>query len=78
MTQTITLTNTFHNTESRLQPAPYGNGTGYVSRKTALRVRRELCGVEGCTCGGEFGQRGSAIDVIRMTADRGYIVCMGA
>jgi hypothetical protein len=74
--KTLTLTNSFHNTEARVRPIPQGDGYSFISRKTALRLRRELCGVTGCTCGGEFGQRGGKthIDVINETSDRGYLV----
>lgn len=76
-THTITLTNNFHGTEARVRPVPDSTGYYYISRKTALRLRRELCGIDGCVCGGEFGQRGgdAHIDVIYQTADRGYLVC---
>jgi hypothetical protein len=75
---TITLTNSFHGTEARVRPVPERKGVGYISRKTALRLRRELCGIEGCTCGGEFGERGDHLEVIGQTGDRGYLVCVAA
>lgn len=76
---TITLTNDFHNTSATVRPSLIKDGrfAGYhkISRKTALRLRNELCGISGCSCGGNFGERGGAhIDVINEDYDRNYIV----
>ena len=75
----ITLTNSFHNTEAAVRPVPITEGRfkGYhrISRRTALRLRNQLCGIEGCACGGTFGERGGqALVVINEDYDRNYIV----
>ena len=75
----ITLTNEFHNTEATVIPQliTEGRHKGYykISRKTALRLRNELCGIEGCTCGGTFGERGGAyLNVVNEDYDRNYII----
>jgi hypothetical protein len=77
--KTITLTNDFHNTEAKVRPIEIKDGRFKISRKTALRLRRELCGVDGCTCGGTFGERGGAhLDVINEDYDRNYIISMSS
>lgn len=45
--RTITLRNDFHNTEVRVRLA---DGVNVLSYGQTLRVMRELCGVNGCTC----------------------------
>ena len=74
-----TLTNDFHNTEAAFiaQRITEGRFAGKykISRKTAMRLRRELCGVEGCICGDEFGARpGAPIRVITEDHERNYII----
>lgn len=78
---TITLTNDFHNTSANVRPIIIKDGrfAGYykISRKTAMRLRNELCGSSDCTCGGTFGQRGGAyLDVVNEDCDRNYIINM--
>ena len=62
----ITLLNTFHNTlaRTRLTRADLeriaGTHPAYwteAERRTVARLRRQLCGIAGCTCGGTFGER---------------------
>ena len=53
MTRTITLINDFHNTDVTLRPRG-----GWLSKDQVRRARRMLCGVTGCTCGGNAGERG--------------------
>lgn len=50
----ITLTNDFHGTSVNLRP----DGAGQLSVSQVARARRTLCGVKGCTCGGDLGERG--------------------
>lgn len=40
----VTLRNDFHNSEANVH-------LGKVSSSNAARIRRKLCGIEGCTCG---------------------------
>ena len=73
--KTIELTNNFHNTEAKVRPVLITDGRfkGYhkISRRTALRLRSELCGSADCTCGGCFGERGGAhLNVISEDYDR--------
>ena len=70
----ITLTNNFHGTTATVRPIPERQGVGYISRRTVLRLRRALCGISGCMCGGQFGERDGHLDVINQTSDRGYLV----
>ena len=50
-----------------------------ISRKTALRLRAELCGSKNCTCGGSFGERGGAyLAVVNEDYERNYIIDMSA
>ncbi|MDP2026467.1 hypothetical protein [Sulfuriferula sp.] len=79
MNTTYTLTNSFHNTSATVRPVAITEGRfagmHKISRKTALRLRNELCGIEGCTCGGNFGERGGIVlDVANEDYDRNYIV----
>ncbi len=46
-----TLRNDFHNTSCTVN-------IGVLSSRQASRVRKILCGIRGCTCGGELGERG--------------------
>jgi hypothetical protein len=75
----ILLTNDFHHTESRVQPVLIKTGrfSGYyrISKATVMRLRNTLCGIKGCTCGGEFGERGChSIEVVNQDYDQNYIV----
>ena len=54
----ITLTNNFHHTSVTLRARRSPRGM-VLSRRQVLRARRELCGCEGCTCGGPLGERGN-------------------
>ena len=58
----ITVRNNFHNTEARIHPKAEKQKNGtlryFVTKKTAQRVRRALCGISDCQCSGEFGERG--------------------
>lgn len=63
----LTLTNTFHNTsvrtrytEERLERLSklYPQERTAAENATIRRLRRALCGIEGCTCAQDiFGQR---------------------
>lgn len=49
-----TLRNDFHGSEVTLRA-----GAGQeLSLSQILRARRTLCGITGCTCGGNLGERG--------------------
>ena len=41
------LTNDFHNTSATVRVGK----NGFMSPRTVKRVERELCGIDGCTCG---------------------------
>jgi hypothetical protein len=52
--ETMELRNDFHRSSVCLRvPAD-----GILSREQVARARRVLCGVAGCTCGGNLGERG--------------------
>ncbi|MCP5415267.1 MAG: hypothetical protein H6961_11755 [Chromatiaceae bacterium] len=50
----ITLKNDFHNTEVRLQ-ADIGDE---LTPAQIRRAKQALCGIDGCTCSGDAGERG--------------------
>lgn len=79
MNTTYTLSNSFHNTSANVRPTAITEGRYVglhkISRKTALRLCSELCGITGCVCGGTFGERGGVIfDVTHEDCDGNYIV----
>ena len=79
----VTLTNEFHGTEVTISPVEIKEGrfAGYhkVSRETVVRARRTLCGISGCQCGGQFGERGGAyLRVVNEDFNRNLIVDMKA
>lgn len=49
----IKLTNNFHGTEATIIVKD-----GRVSTRSGMRAWNTLCGVQGCICGGQLGQRG--------------------
>ncbi len=54
----ITIRNEFHNTQARIRA-----GIGDVLTPSQVkRCRRKLCGIKGCTCGGELSERGRQRD----------------
>lgn len=53
MSQTITITNNFHNTTARLRVPDSGS----ITKRQYQRAMRKLCGISDCTCGGERGSR---------------------
>jgi hypothetical protein len=79
MSNVITLTNDFHNTSATVRPAPIADGRyaglHKISRRTTQRLQAELCGVAGCMCSGNFGERGGPLlHVVNEDYDRNYIV----
>ena len=57
MKKRIVVTNDFHNTSAFFLGTP--GKTSHLSKKQADRVWGQLCGIKGCTCGGQLGERGS-------------------
>jgi len=49
----IKITNSFHNSEAVCRPSD----NGYLSPSQVRRLRKKLCGIEGCTCGDCVGAR---------------------
>jgi S-ribosylhomocysteine lyase LuxS involved in autoinducer biosynthesis len=81
--KTITLTNSFHNTEAHVIPQAIttGRNKGYhsISRAAQMRIRKALCGNKGCVCGGTFGERdGYHLAVVGSDYDRNIIVDLRA
>jgi len=78
MKKKITLTNDFHNTSATIVPVPITDGRfkglHKISRKTYLRVCHELCGINGCQCGGQFGHRAGHVAVVNEDYDRNLII----
>lgn len=54
----ITLKNDYHGTEVRLRVG----SDGRLTERQVKRVRKVLCGVDGCTCGDNLGRRGPQDD----------------
>jgi hypothetical protein len=54
--KTIALRNEFHNTSARVRVNE--SGETLLRASTVRRIRRALCGLKDCTCGGALGQRG--------------------
>lgn len=52
--KTATIKNDYHNTTAQVRYA----GDGALSAAVTRRVRATLCGISGCTCGGNLGERG--------------------
>ena len=52
MEKMIELRNDFHHSTARIKE-------GVLTRRTVRRVRNALCGIEGCTCGGNLSERGN-------------------
>lgn len=74
-----TLTNDFHNTTATVRPVRIKDGrySGLhkISRRTAIRLRSELCGVGDCVCSGSFGERGGVQFYVRgQDYEQNYIV----
>jgi len=61
----LELKNTFHNTtvKIRIDRCP-----GWISKRSRQRAKRKLCGIKGCICSNEFGERPS---VHQITGDDG-------
>ena len=79
MRNRIIFTNSFHNTKSSVVPQAITDGRfkglHQITRNTVLRLRRELCGVSGCTCGGTFGEReGAYLNIVNEDSNRNYII----
>ncbi len=65
MATTYTLQNDFHHTEVRVRTTGlqhiHGEVTLRLSRNQIKRAKRELCGIDDCTCSGEVGTRGKQV-----------------
>lgn len=68
----ITLTNDYHNSEVNLlvDSGALNQGGAELSPTQISRARRELCGVDGCTCGDDLGMRGSQSVHVHVGSDR--------
>lgn len=53
--KTITIYNSFHGTAANVRLAD----TNVLSASQVRRVRRSLCGIASCTCGGNLSERGT-------------------
>jgi hypothetical protein len=51
--RTVELANDFHGTSATVRV----NSDGLISDRVCRRVHRDLCGIDGCTCGGVRGGR---------------------
>lgn len=57
----ITLTNNYHDTTVRL----HANIGDTLTVNQVKRARRVLCGLSGCSCGGNLGERGKqAVEIV--------------
>ncbi len=62
----ITIRNDFHGSETRAVP-----NEGYLSPRQVRRIRRDLCGIPECTCGGVLSERGPQDFEIEALSDGG-------
>lgn len=63
----ITLKNDFHNSSISIR-AELGQ---WLSKSQIARARKALCGITGCTCGGNLGERGKqSVQVDAEASDR--------
>ena len=51
MTRTITLTNSFHNTEAIVKPKKIIRCCYQMTKQAFKRAENKLCGISGCMCG---------------------------
>lgn len=58
MSKSIRFTNDFHNTEAFARPRMDKRGRLILSGRQVARLRKKLCGIATCTCGGCCGERG--------------------
>lgn len=64
---TVTITNDFHDTEAKVRVASL---PANLSRSQIARVRRTLCGISGCTCGGYLSERGpQTVEIVPTSAE---------
>ena len=54
-----TLINNFHDTEITVVAKPVSPGIYSLSVGQVRKIRKALCGMDGCTCGDFLGQRGT-------------------
>ena len=54
MTTTFTIRNDFHNSSTTARVGDSGELRPWQIK----RIRKALCGISGCTCGGNLGERG--------------------
>jgi hypothetical protein len=52
----VTIVNVFHNTKTTTRVPPNMR----ISKARVERLRRRLCGVKNCCCGGDLSERGSS------------------
>lgn len=63
----ITITNDFHNSSVTLRV----NLGQWLSKSQIQRARNTLCGISGCTCGGNLSERGrQAVEIDVADSDR--------
>jgi hypothetical protein len=58
----ITITNKFHNTETRVIVHPDCDGYCTITPSQMKRARRALCG-QACSCSGDLGNNGYQHDI---------------
>lgn len=62
------LTNDFHQTEAHATPCE----EGFLTARQVRRIRQQLCGVDGCTCGENcLGTRGMHLLIVNECTDGG-------
>ena len=62
--ETLTLKNDYHRTYAWVRI--HADRETILSRRTVRRLRRALCGIDGCTCGGVLGQRGQQRHILHI------------
>lgn len=67
----VRIVNSFHGTATTAKAQLCRHGVYRLTPAQAGRIRRHLCGVDGCTCGGALGERGgesSGLDQVAAVA----------
>lgn len=72
-TKEIRFDNDYHGTRSFARARRVGLNSGRecraITARVMRRVHRDLCGVDGCTCGGLRGEQGGTLDNIVLARD---------
>lgn len=72
--KTLEMTNGFHITSATVRAQVIRENKYYVTNRQARDLRNKLCGVSGCKCGGNFGERGPGLFAVPDDTNGGWII----